>query len=143
MSPLVWNENLDPTVEIINIQRIKIDECIKAIDHDVGDVEGSCAHICDLLNQLEQLCQLHFMYEERLLEGLNFPSIAEQKKLHDAFMKAFELIKAGSNQCHTPAFIKGFMELRLDFTKNINTETMKICDYIIYSYLGETTSMSH
>jgi len=125
MASLVWNDNLDPTVEIISMQRGIIDDCIKSIDRDIGDVHGSCKHIGELLNQLEQLCQLHFMYEEQLLEGLNYPSVTEQKMLHESFLSTFEPFRAESDQCHTPSFLKDFIKLRLDFVSNMNNETMK------------------
>ena len=134
MASLAWSDNLNPTVEIMNIQLGKIDECIKSIDHDIGDSGGSCTHICDLLNQLEQLCQLHFMYEEQLLEGLKYPAVAEQKMLHESFLRTFELFRVESDQCHSPSFIKNFIKLRLDFVSNMNNETMKLCDFIISSY---------
>lgn len=139
MAALAWNNNLDPTVEIINMQRGKIDECIKYIDHDIGDMEGSCTHVSELLNQLEQLCQLHFMYEEQLLEGLKYPSVPEQKMLHESFLRTFEPFKVESDQCHSPAFIKDFIRLRLDFVSNMNTETLNLCDFIINSYGGDST----
>lgn len=135
MASLVWNNNLNPTVEIINILFSKIDECLKSIDHDIGDIHESCTRINDLLNQLEQLCQLYFIYEEQLLEGLKFPSVTEQKMLHEAFLKTFEPIKLESDQCHSPSFIEDFIKLRLDFVSNMNNETMKLCDFIISSYI--------
>lgn len=134
MASLVWNNKLNPTVDLINIHFDKIDECIKYINNDIEDIHGSCEHTNVLIDQLEQLCQLHFMYEEQLLEGMNYPSVNEQKERHNLFLKTFEQFKLESNQCHSLSFIKNFSSIRLDFVTNMNDDTMKLCDYIIDSY---------
>lgn len=134
MASLVWNNKLNPTVDLINIYFNKIDECIKYINADVEDMEGDCEHTRGLINQLEQLCQLQFTYEEQLLEGLKYPLVHEQKNLHRSFLEAFEPFKSKSNQCHSPSFINDFMRIRLDLVSNMNHETMKLCDFIIDSY---------
>jgi len=134
MASLVWNNKLNPTVDLINIHFDKIDVCIKYINNDIEDTHGSCENTNDLINQLEQLCQLHFIYEEQLLEGMNYPSVNEQKERHNQFLKTFEQFKLESNQCHSLSFIKNFSKIRLDFVTNMNDDTMKLCDYIIDSY---------
>lgn len=134
MASLVWNNKLNPTVDLLNILFEKIDECIRYINEDIKDIQGSCEHTNELINQLEQLCQLHFMYEEQLLEGMNYPSINEQKERHNLFLTTFEPFKLESNQCHSPFFINNFSKIRLDFVANMNNDTMKLCDYIIDSY---------
>lgn len=122
---------LNPSVEIMNIQRGKITECINTIQHDITDMRQSCVHINGLLYQLEQLCQMHFMYEEQLLEEVKYPSIGEQKHLHGLFLKAIESFNTETDQCHSPFFINDFIKLRLDFVINMNNETMTLCDFII------------
>ncbi len=134
MTSLVWNNKLNPTVDLINIHFDKISECIKYINDDIADIHGNCGHTSELINQLEQLCQLQFMYEEQLLEGLKYPSVNEQKNIHKSFLEAFEPIKLESSRCHSPAFIKDFIKIRLDLVSNMNYETMKLCDFIIDSY---------
>jgi len=74
------------------------------------------------------------MYEEQLLAGMNFPSLNEQKKRHDLFLKEFEPFKLESGQCHSLNFIHTFSKIRLDFVSNMNDDTMQLCDYIIDSY---------
>jgi hemerythrin len=135
MASLVWSEKLNPTVDLINIHFNKIDECIRYITEDIVDVNRDCKHTEGLINQLEQLCQLHFKYEEQLLEGLQYPSVDELKSLHSSFIDTFESFKVGSGQCHTTSFINSFIKLRMDFVTNMNTETMKLCDFIVGSYM--------
>lgn len=134
MASLVWNNKLNPTVDLINIYFNKIDECIKNINEEIADILASCEHTYELLLQLEQLCQLQFMYEEQLLECLEYPFVNEQKSLHTSFFETFETVKLESNQCHSPTFIKDFIKIRMDLISNMNYETMKLCDYIIDSY---------
>ena len=134
MASFVWNNKLNPTVDLINIHFNKIDECIKYINNDIEDIHGSCEHTNELIDQLEQLCQLYFMYEEQLLEGMNYPSVNEQKERHNLFLETFEQLKLESNQCHTFNFINDFSKIRLDFVSTLNDDTMNLCDYIIDSY---------
>lgn len=134
MASLVWNNKLDPTVDVINIYFEKINECIQHITDAIEDIQGSCEHTTELIEQLEQLCELHFMYEEQLLEGMNFLSLNEQKRRHGVFLKTFEPFKLESGQCHSLNFIHEFSKIRLDFVSNMNDDTMQLCDYIIDSY---------
>ena len=134
MASLVWNSKLDPTVDLMNIHFTKIDECIKSISADIIDVHANCVHTNGLINQLEQLCEMHFMYEETILEGMGYPAIDEHKILHKTLLKEFEPFKASSAQCHSLSFINDFIKLRMDFVKNLNSETMKLCDFITGMY---------
>jgi hemerythrin len=134
VASLTWNSRLDPTVDLINIHFNKIDECIKYINDDIEDKEGNCERTIELINQLEQLCQLQFMYEEQLLEGLKYPLVNDQRKTHKLLLETFEPLKLESNQCHSPSFVRAFFKIRLDLVSNMNYETMKLCDFIIDSY---------
>lgn len=130
MASLDSYKQFNPTVQIMNIQRSKISECIRKINDDIEDTEQNCTHINELMSQLEQLCQLHFMYEMQLLEEISFPSLAEQKLLFESLLKDIESIKVKNDQCHTPSFYEDFIRLRLDFVFNMNNETRILCDYL-------------
>jgi hypothetical protein len=52
VASLVWNNKLNPTVDLINIHFDKIDECIKYINDDIKDIHGRCEHTNELINQL-------------------------------------------------------------------------------------------
>ncbi|MBT0664383.1 hypothetical protein KI809_08730 [Geobacter pelophilus] len=134
MVSLDRNIKLDPTVDLLNIYFNKMDECIKLLNDTLKDNEGDCALTNELLNQLKQLYELHFMHEEQLLAGMNYPTVNEQKVRHGLFLKSFEPLQLKSDQCHTPGFINDFSQIRLDFIFNMNDDTMEICDYIISNY---------
>lgn len=134
MTSLGWDTNLNPSVEIINMQLCKIFECIRIIQDAIIDTQESCSNINGLLDQLEQLCQMHFLYEGKLLEELDFLSVEEQAHLHELFLKAIYQLKTENNQCHTQSFCNGFFNLRLDFITNMNKETIMLCDQIMNNY---------
>lgn len=137
------NNILNPSVAIMNIQHCKITECMNSIQGEIADIRQSCTHINGLLYQLEQLCQMHFMFEEQLLEEVNYPLAAEQKQLHDLFLKAIDQFKAENDQCHTTTFNADFIKLRLDYVVNMNNETMTLCDFILNNSRGDTAVTSH
>ncbi|MBC7949789.1 MAG: hypothetical protein H7Y42_18035 [Chitinophagaceae bacterium] len=143
MISVEWDTMLNPSVQIMNIQHSKIAECINTINDEIVDMQHSCTHINGLLDQFEQLCQMLFMYEEQLLEEVNFPSVAEQKHLHDLYLKSIEQFKAENYQCHTASFFNGFIKLRVDFLSNMNKETMILCDMFMNNSRGDTTVTSH
>ena len=143
MTSIGWDYKLNPSVEIMKLQRSKIFECMKAIHHEIADTGQSCSHINGLLHQLKLLYQMHFLYEEQLLEEVNFPSAAEQKHLHDLFLESIDQCRTESEQCHTLSFYNSFINLRLDFVLNMNNETMMLCDFIKNNSGGDTTLTSH
>jgi hemerythrin len=134
MASIIWNTELNPTVDLINIHFKKIEECITCINMDIADEQGSCEHTSDLINQLEQLCQLHFIYEEQLLEGLSYPLVSELRARHKSFLESFIPFKTESDQCHSSSFMKDFIDVRLGLVSSINNDTMKLCDFIMSSY---------
>lgn len=125
------------------MQRSKITECIRSINDDISDIQQNCSHISEMLSQLEQLCQMHFMYEVQLLEEINYPAIAEQKMFFDLLLKSIESIKVNNDQCHTPTFFRDFNSFRLDFIFNMNNETRVLCDFISDSYRENSAAGSH
>ena len=106
---------LNPRVEIMNMQHRKISECIKTIHDEIADARQSCSHVNDLLYQLEQLCQMQFMYKEQLLEEVNYPSAAKQKHLHALLLKAIDQLKSEIE------FLKGKLQLEQKSTRMLKS----------------------
>lgn len=128
MDSLIWDNS---SVEIMKMQHHTISVCMNAIFDKLVDNSQSCAHVDGLLDQLELLCQKQFEYDEQLLEEVNCPSVAEQKRLHDLYLKGLNLLKAENGQCHAPSFITNFIKLRIDYVLNMNKETMLLCDSVL------------
>jgi hemerythrin len=100
------------------------------IYHKIIDSFQECYPIQVLLDQLKQLCQIHFMYEEQLLEELDYLTAAEDKLLHDMFMESIDRFKIENNQCHTSTILNDFIKLRLEFITYMLNETKLLSDYI-------------
>jgi hemerythrin len=135
MASIEWDYKVNPSVEIIKIQRSKIRECENTIHHEIADTQQSCAHINDLLCQLKLLYEMHFMYEEQLLEEVNVASAEGQKHVHDLFLKSIDQLRTENDQCHTFSFNNNIIQLRLDFISIMNNETMMLCDFIKNIYV--------
>ncbi|MDA8414540.1 MAG: hypothetical protein M0023_12245 [Desulfobacteraceae bacterium] len=130
MASIVREFRLHPSVELIKRQRRRIFECENSIQHEINDMGQSCAHVNGLLYQLKLLYKLHFMYEEQLLEELHVPAAAEQKKMHDMFLKSIDELKTENDSCHSSSYIYDFYKLKLDFISTMNDETRMLCDFI-------------
>jgi len=128
MDSLILDNN---SVEIMEIQHRTIALCMKAIFDKIADDTQSCTHIGALLDQLEILCQDKFRFIEQLLEDVNYPSAAEQKRLHGLYLDAINLFKVENEECHTANFLKKFVNLRLEYALNMNQETIMLCDYLL------------
>lgn len=131
MDSLILDNTLDASIEIMKIQHRTISVYMNTIFEKIVDTSQRCAHIDSLLDQLELLCQKQFEYDEQLLEKVNFPAVAEQKRLHGLYLKAINLFRAENDQCHTTSFINDFIKLRLDYVLNMNKETMMLCDFLL------------
>ena len=131
MDSQIWDDKVDSSIEILNIQQRTISVYMNTIYEKIVDSSQRCDHINSLLDQLELLCQKQFEYDEQLLEQVNFPSVAEQRRLHGLYLKAINLFKAENDQCHSASCIKDFLKLRLDFISTINKETMLLCDFLL------------
>lgn len=130
MTSLLWENKFNPSVEIVMIQRDTISACMNALHEGFSDIRRSCVHINGLLDQLRQLCQTHFSYEEQLLEELRYPPTEEQKTLHDTFLKEIDQLKCDEGLCHSPTVIGNYLQLRLKYIANTTRETMLLCDYL-------------
>ena len=130
MASLIWEHKFNPQVEIVMIQRNTISTCMNAIHEGFTDIGRSCTHINGLLEQLRQLCQSHFSFEEQLFEELKYPPTAERKNLHAKLLKEIDGLKCDEGQCHSPAVIGSFLQLRLAYIASMTSETLLLCDYL-------------
>jgi hemerythrin-like metal-binding protein len=143
MTSLVWEESFNTGVEAMDVQRRKIFDYLALINNELVNSRQKCDSINGLLDQLEILCQMHFMDEERLMIELNYPFAAEHKHLHDLFLATVDRFKIESNRCHTPGILDDFGKLRVDFTTHILNESMLLSDFIKSNHCDKESSAAH
>lgn len=131
MDTLIRDNKVDSIIETMNIQQRTVSVYMNTIYEKIVDTSQTCAHINSLLDQLEFLCQKMFEYDEQLWDQMNFPQVAEQRRLHGLYLKAINLFRAENDQCHSTSCIKDFIRLRLDYISNLNNETMMLCDFLL------------
>lgn len=131
MDSQILDSTVDSRIEIMSIQQRTVSVYMNTIYEKIVDTSQRCDHVSGLLDQLELLCQKQFEYDEQLLEQVNFPSIAEQRRLHGLFVQEIDLFKAENDQCHTTSCIKDFLKLRLDYITTLNRETLMLCDFLL------------
>jgi len=124
LNSIAWDNKFNPSVELIYNQRNKITECMTLIRNQVADMVLNKDQINDLLDQLKQLCQMHFSYVENLLTELNYTLVIKQKHLHDSFVEAVDGFKITFNQCDAANIYSDFTELRLNFISTMCHMTM-------------------
>ncbi len=131
MDSLIFGDKVDSSIEIMDIQQRTISLYMNTIYEKIVDTSQRCDQVDGLLDQLELLCQKQFEYDEQLLEQVNFPSVAEQRRQHGLYLREINLFKAENDQCHSTSCIKDFLKLRLDFITTLNKETMMLCDFLL------------
>jgi len=142
MTSPIRDTKIDPGLEVMMIQRQTISTYMNTIQEDFHDTSRECDRINTLLDELKQLCQEHFRHQEQFLEELNFPPVTQQKNMHDLFLKDIAALKTDMGQCHSPAVISGFMQLRLEYIRTTNSETMLLCDFITSRTSGTDSNSS-
>ena len=140
MASIIRNNKFNASVEIIYIQRRKIFECMTTIYYKITDLRHECYPINNLIDQLKQLCNIHFIYEDQLLGELDYQSADEDRLLHEKFMSSIDHIKIEKNQCHMATIIYEFINLRLEFITYLLNETKLFCDFI-KNYFGDDSTI--
>lgn len=130
MTSLTWKDTYISGAEAIDAQHRKIFDMITSIHNELEDNNKKCAHFNGMLDQLELLCQLHFIDEEKFMEEINYPSTADHKHLHDLFLATIDRFKIGNKQCHAPNIINDFINIREDFISHMLNETMLLSNFI-------------
>ena len=130
MTSLVWEDRYNTGVEAIDAQHRKIFDYMTDIYHALADNQQKCDAFNGMLDQLELLCQMHFLNEQQMVDDINYPSVPEHKRLHDLFLTRIDLFKIDSKQCHTPSILNNFTNLREDFITHMLNETTLFCDFI-------------
>ena len=130
MISLLWEDRFNTGVEVIDAQHKSIFEYMTRIYNRLVDDKQSCEPINSKLDQLTIICKVHFMEEENLMDELDYPSASEHKHLHDMFLADIDRVKIANKQCHTPAVLNDFINLRDSFISHILNETQEISNYL-------------
>jgi hemerythrin len=132
---LEWDNRYDPRIEILHIQLNKISECMNLLHDGFADVHRKSEYVIGLLEQLEQLFQMYFLYSEQMFAELNYLSVAVQKYVHELFLIAINKFKFENTKFENTNLLHDFIEFRCNFVINTNNETMKLCDIIKSNYV--------
>jgi len=116
-------------IQALDAQQHKIIAYLDTINNELLNNYQRCDFINGMLSQLELLCQFHFMEEERLMDEMASPAAAEHKHLNNMFLVAIDQLKTEHNQCHSPAVVTDFKQLRDDLAGHMQSEK------IVYSTL--------
>ena len=85
MTHIVWSNDLDTGIEVIDKQHRRIVEYINKL-HDVQET-GDQAQIGGVLDELVDYTLSHFTFEESLMEEAGYPYIKAHKRVHQLFVK--------------------------------------------------------
>jgi len=83
---IVWGENFATNIPSIDEQHKKFIEILNRL-HDSCGVGSSQDAISALFTELKNYADIHFRYEEQLLEKHGYPSLKEQYEEHKKFNK--------------------------------------------------------
>lgn len=83
MSLLIWNEDLDTGIDVIDDQHKRIVELINRLTLvSKGKIDGN---VGDVLAELIDYTLSHFVFEEELMEEAGYPFSKAHKRVHDIF----------------------------------------------------------
>jgi len=143
MASFACENNVNSGVEAMDAQRHKIFDCMSTICNLIADTHHNSDSIGGLLDQLEILCQIHYMDEEQLMEGVNYPLAAEHKRQHDLFLVTIDQFKIDNKQCHTTSMLNDFINIREDFITHMLNETMLLSEFINKISNGDSATAAH
>ena len=85
MTHIVWNNDLDTGIDVIDKQHKRIVEYINKL-YDVQDTH-EMSEIGEVLDELVDYTLSHFTFEESLMEEAGYPYIKAHKRVHQLFVK--------------------------------------------------------
>ncbi len=130
MTSLVWEDKYNTGVETMDVQHRKIFDYMTTIYHVLADNQQVCDPLNGMLDQLELLCQMHFLNEQQLMDDINYPSASEHKRIHDLFLATIGQFKIQSSKCHSPNILNEFLKLKEDFIIHMLKESTALRDFV-------------
>ena len=85
MALLLWQDNLNTGIQVIDDQHRRIVEMINQLE--AARQSGSQVAIVEVLDELVDYTLSHFAFEEALMEEAGYPFCAAHKRVHEVFTK--------------------------------------------------------
>ncbi len=82
---LVWQEDLDTGIDVIDMQHRRIVEMINQLES--ARLSGSQVAIVEVLDELVDYTLSHFAFEETLMEQAGYAFSAAHRRVHEIFGK--------------------------------------------------------
>jgi hemerythrin len=98
---LLWTKNLEVGVDLIDTQHKKWFEKADQL-FEAGKTGKSKEYIIQMFDFLDDYTKTHFKDEEKYMASINYPELAQQKQMHEAFIKKLSELRkdyetAGAN----------------------------------------------
>lgn len=130
MPSFSWEPSFSVDLEAMDRQHIKIFDMMASI-HNLLSHKQQIDLIDEMLDKFDIYCKMHFYEEERLMEGMNFPSIAEHKRQHDLFILNLDRFRARDLQHDIQKNAGDFERIKAWFVNHILTEDMRYSEFYI------------
>jgi len=128
---LLWTKNLEVGVELIDNQH---KEWFKKAGElfEAGKSGKSKEYIVQMFDFLDEYTKTHFRDEERYMASINYPELAQQKKMNEEFIKKLsELRKDYETAGANITVIFKANQFILDWlTKHISNADKKIGEFV-------------
>ena len=85
MTLLVWQEDLNTGIEVIDRQHMRIVEMINHLDIAQKSLERSA--VAEVIDEMIDYTLSHFAFEEELMEEAGYPFSHAHKRVHEIFAK--------------------------------------------------------
>lgn len=85
MALLVWQDDLDTGIEVIDAQHRRIVEMINRLHTSQRELERLAT--AEVIDELVDYTLSHFAFEEELLEEAGYPFTAAHKRVHEVFIR--------------------------------------------------------
>ena len=85
MALLLWQDNLNTGIQVIDDQHRRIVEMINQLH--AAQTGGSQLGVAEVIDELVDYTLSHFAFEEELMEEAGYPFCAAHKRVHEVFTK--------------------------------------------------------
>lgn len=84
MKKLIWTDNLNTGISVIDTQHKRIVEYINKL-YDALSTQADKAAVREVINELVDYTMTHFAFEEGMLDAVSYAQLEEHRALHAQF----------------------------------------------------------